>query len=84
MMTKAAKEMKSSCQAFYAMLPEVRTDFEAIPLEGTDQNYVDKWLEEQKKVIKEKVSLEKLVSNLLRAITGPADSSTVVQEALQD
>ena len=44
---KEAKEMKSLCQAFYAVLPDVRTDFEAIPNEGTDQNYVDKWLEKQ-------------------------------------
>ena len=43
-----AKEMKSHCQTFYAVLPDVRTDFEAIPTEGTDQNYVDKWLERKK------------------------------------
>ena len=42
-----AKDLKSLCQAFYAVFPAVRTDFEAIPVEGTDQNFVDKWLEEQ-------------------------------------
>jgi hypothetical protein len=42
-----AKELKSLCQAFYAVLPAVRIDFEAIPDEGTDQNYVDNWLEKQ-------------------------------------
>ena len=94
MMKKEAKEMKSTCQAFFAVLPAVRTDFEAIPTEGTDQNYVDRWLEEQKKVIKEKVSLKRLVSSLLgaitgpagneRAITGPAGSSTDDQRALQN
>jgi hypothetical protein len=42
-----AKELKSLCQAFYAVLPAVRTDFEAIPDKGTDQNYVDNWLEKQ-------------------------------------
>lgn len=82
MMKKEAKEMKSICQAFFAVLPAVRTDFEAIPTEGTDQNYVDRWLEEQKKVIKEKVSLKGLVSKLLGAITGEAGSSTVDQRAI--
>ena len=69
--------MKSSCQGFYAILPAVRTDFEAIPTEGTDQNYVDKWLEKQKKIITESVSVKKLAAAMLKAITGPADSFTV-------
>jgi len=84
MMKKEAKEMKAICRDFYAMLPAVRTDFEAIPTEGTDQNYVDRWLEKQKKVIKEKVSFMKLVQDLLKAIAGPADSPTVDQKALKD
>jgi hypothetical protein len=46
-MSKEAEEMKSLCQAFYAALPDVRTDFAAIPSEGTDQNYVDKWLKKE-------------------------------------
>ena len=53
MVKKEAKEMTSMCQNFLAMLPAVRTDFEAIPTEGTDQNYVDRWREQQRKVIKE-------------------------------
>ena len=80
MMKKEAKDMKSICQGFYAMLPAVRTDFEAIPTEGTDQNYVDKWLEEQKKVIREKVTVVKLTRDLLNAVAGPADR----QEALEN
>lgn len=43
-MNKEAKEIKDLCQGFYAIIPAVRTDFEAIPAEGTDQNYVDQWL----------------------------------------
>lgn len=43
-MSKEAKDIKELCQGFYAILPAVRTDFEAIPSRGTDQNYVDKWL----------------------------------------
>ena len=69
-MTKQAKGMKSTCQVFYAVLPDVRTDFLAIPTEGTDQNYVDKWLEQQKKTIQEKCDVPKLVLKLLKAITG--------------
>ncbi len=73
MMNKHLKEMKSILQAFYAVLPAVRTDFRAIPREGTDQSYVDKWLEKQKKVIKEKVTLRKFATTLLATIMGSAD-----------
>ena len=69
MMKTQAKEMRSICQAFYEVLPAVRINFLAIPTAGTDQNYVDKWLEKQKKVIEEKVSVKKLVTDLLRSIT---------------
>ena len=69
-MNKEAKDMKSICQVFYAVLPDVRTDFLAIPSEGTDQNYVDKWLEKQKKVIKENCRGGALTKKLLAAITG--------------
>jgi hypothetical protein len=55
-----AKELKSLCQAFYAVLPAVRTDFEAIPDEGTDQTYVDNWLEKQLAETEKKRSKEKL------------------------
>ena len=43
-----AKEIKLLCQRFFTILPEIRTDFKVIPSEGTDQNYVDKWLSEKK------------------------------------
>lgn len=68
-MNKEAKDMKSICQIFYAVLPDVRTDFLAIPQDGTDQNYVDKWLENQKKTIREKCKVPKLAQKLLKAIT---------------
>ena len=68
-MKKQAKDMKSICQGFYAVLPDVRTDFLAIPTEGTDQNYVDKWLEQQKKTIQEKCFASTLALKLLKAIT---------------
>lgn len=55
-MKSKAKEIKSMCLALHAVLPEVRTDFMAIPNEGTDQNYVDRWLAKQLEIIKEKNS----------------------------
>ena len=69
-MNKEAKDMKSICQMFYAVLPDVRTDFLAIPDQGTDQNYVDRWLEGQMKTIEEKCKVPKLVKMLLKSITG--------------
>nr|XP_058969701.1 uncharacterized protein LOC131796071 [Pocillopora verrucosa]XP_058969702.1 uncharacterized protein LOC131796071 [Pocillopora verrucosa] len=73
-MKAQASDMKSLCQGFYAVIPEVRTDFLAIPTEGTDQNYIDRWLEKQKKTIQEKCSIRKLASKLLLAITAPDES----------
>ncbi|XP_078356335.1 uncharacterized protein LOC144641167 [Oculina patagonica] len=69
-MNKEARDMKHSCQSFYAVLPDVRTDFLAIPTEGTDGNYVDRWLEKQKQIIQDNCGVGKLATNLLRAITG--------------
>ena len=79
-MNKQAKDMKSICQAFYFILPDVRTDFEAIPTEGTDQNYVDRWLEKQKKVIEERCSMASLGKKLVAAITSAEESSTEVAQ----
>ena len=64
--------MKTLYRGFYAVIPEIRTDFQAIPSEGTDQNYIDRWLEKQKKAIQEKYSVRKLASKFLLAITAPA------------
>ena len=73
-MKAQASDMKSLCQGFYAVIPEVRTDFLAIPTQGTDQNYIDRWLEKQKKTIQEKCSIRKIASKLLLAITAPDES----------
>ena len=73
-MKTQASDMKSLCQGFHAVIPEVRTDFLAIPTEGTDQNYIDRWLEKQKKTIQEKCTIRKLASKLLLAITAPDES----------
>ena len=69
MMRKKAVEIKGGCRGFYATLPDVRTDFAAIPIEGTDQNYVDQWLEKQKQIIAANCRAT-LAGRLLKAITG--------------
>ena len=71
-MKNQAGEIKSISREFFAMLPGVKTDFEAIPTVGTDQNYVDKWLKQQlKKIEKERNSA--LKKFLLKAIKGGED-----------
>ena len=51
-----------------------------IPTEGTDQNYVDRWLEKQKKVIEERCSMASLGKKLVAAITSAEESSTEVAQ----
>ena len=64
-----ANRVMGECNQFFAVLPSVRTDLEAIPTEGTDQNYVDKWMQNQKAIIKDKCSNTSMVGKLLKAIT---------------
>ena len=68
-MQSKAKTIKQGCFGFYAMLPAVRTDFEAIPTAGTDENYVDRWLAAQKKLIEENCKAKGLKAMLMKAIT---------------
>ena len=70
MMSAEAKKMDKLCQSFYAVLPAVRTDFEAIPSEGTDKSYVDKWLAKQKETIRSEVGIKKLADSVMKSITG--------------
>ena len=65
-----SSEIKMGCRAFHGILPSVRSDFQAIPTEGTDFNYVDAWLEKQKKVIEENCSKEISRSFLWKALKG--------------
>ncbi|KAK3737715.1 hypothetical protein QZH41_000176 [Actinostola sp. cb2023] len=70
MMKKKAKEVRSNCDSFMAVLPAVRSNFQAIPTEGTDKNYIDRWLEKQEQII-EKECHSKVKSyfiSFLRAI----------------
>jgi len=45
--------IKRGCRAFHGALPSVKTNFQAIPTGGTDENYVDQWLKKQEKIIDE-------------------------------
>ena len=62
-----SKDMKSICRVFYEVLPDIETDFQSLPTEGTDRNYVDEWLEKQKKMIEEECR-GKLATKMLEAI----------------
>eukprot|EP00794_Sanderia_malayensis_P017325 gene17325-19058_t len=77
-----AKEIRGGCRGFYAVLPSVRTDLLAIPNEGTDQNYVDRWLEKQKKTITENCSVKSLAAKMIKAITS-SDNKAGKDEAVQ-
>ena len=50
---RKANEVKSGCRSFHGILPAVRSNFQAIPTEGTNHNYVDHWLAKQKQIIRE-------------------------------
>ena len=73
-MKAQARDVKTLCRGFYAAIPQVRTHLLAIPTEGTDQNYIDRWLRKLKKTIQEKCSVRRLTSPLLCAITAPVES----------
>lgn len=72
MMGKKVKEINPYCYAFYAALPAVRTDFEAIPDDGTEQNYIQKWLDKKLKEI-ERLKIEstqKAFWDVLKGVEG--------------
>ena len=62
-----AGQMIGGCNGFFAILPSIRSDFEAIPTEGTDRNYVDRWMENQQQIIRNKCSQMESVKKLLNA-----------------
>ena len=72
MMKNKANDMKGYCQGFYAMIPQVRTDFEAINFEIGDKNYVDEWLVKKKKEINEKYrsNLKGSLKKMVQLMTG--------------
>ena len=64
LMNKKAKDVTERCHAFFQVLPAIRTDFEALPSEDTDQNYVHEWLEKALEDYRVK-STEEAYSNFL-------------------
>ena len=67
-MRKKASRIMESCKRFFAVLPSIRSDLDAIPTEGTDQNYVDRWMENQKAIIINKCSSSRFVKKIMKAI----------------
>ena len=82
MISKKAKEIKGHCQSFYAMIPQVRTDFDAIPFEDTDKNYVDDWLEKKKEEINNKYRLN-LTGSIRKMISMMSDVKSVPKNVSQ-
>ena len=72
-MRREAQDMKSICQTFSAVLPEVKSDFEAISSEGTDQDYVDRCLKEHRGIIRATCTTSTLASSLLAATGSVGD-----------
>ena len=71
MMKCKAKKIQPSAHQFYASLPAVRTDFDALPDFGADQNYIEKWLEEKLKEISEKrISTRNALWDVVKGIKG--------------
>lgn len=75
-MNKKAPEIISSCQRFMFALPYVRTELEAIPPEGTDQNYIDRWLEKQQEIIKETCTVRIVYNKVAKAIGHKSTTTT--------
>jgi len=72
MLRRKAGEIKAGCRAFHGLLPAVKTDFQAIPTEGTNENYVDRWLKKQNKIISETCNKtsRKFLTKALKAVGG--------------
>ena len=63
-----AGRIMGGCQSFFAVLPSIRSDLEAIPTEGVDRNYVDRWMQNQRRIILEKCSKEDVIKKLMDVI----------------
>ena len=66
-----AKNIQPCAHEFYASLPAVRTDFDALPDFGADQNYIEKWLEEKlKEISKKRISTRNALWDVVKGIKG--------------
>ncbi|XP_028399607.1 uncharacterized protein LOC114523008 [Dendronephthya gigantea] len=69
LMCYSARDINSLCCTFFQALPDVRTDFEALPVEDTDKNYVERWLEKTRAEIRSQSAFKSLVG----AVSGSKD-----------
>jgi len=67
-MSKKASKIMGRCEIFFAVLPSIRSDLDAIPSEGTDQNYVDRWMKEQRAIIRNQCSSSSFIMKVMKAI----------------
>jgi len=67
-MSKKASKIIGSCERLFAILPSIRSDLNAIPTEGTDKNYVDRWMNRQKEIIRNRCSSSRFVDKIIEAI----------------
>ena len=56
LMKSKSEEIKRLCTMFLAKLPEIRDNFQAIPKDGTDQDYVDGCLARHRGIIQDNCS----------------------------
>lgn len=76
-MNKKASGIQESCKRFYAMIPDVTTDLDAIPYDHNDKNYVDEWLDKKRKEIRGRNSLSKSIGKMLGIMSEAAKSRLV-------
>ena len=46
-MKNSSKEIEQGCERFLAVAQFIKTQMDVIPKDPSDDNYVDRWLEEQ-------------------------------------
>lgn len=61
-----ATNMKDDCEMFYAALPDIETDFKAIP-KPPNQDYINNWIANEKRLIRTALS-PKLADDLIKLI----------------
>ena len=83
MMKNKAGKIQLSAHEFYASLPAVRTDFDALPDFGADQNYIEKWLEEKlKEISKKRSSTRNALWDVVKGIKGLKVIKPILCESL--
>jgi len=76
MMKGEAAEMKDNCDSFYEVLPDVETDFKAMPA-PKNQDDVNQWIANEEKLIRHSLD-PKTADELIKMITNPSKEQTVL------